>query len=309
MTTTDTLQRAQGIFQFDREMFQDKFPHEGFKARHQLCGHPLLEFSRLERLIHGLPPDKVEYHSGKVGFTVQKKLYPSNGLSISDTIRRLEEVPSWIAVRNVEADPEYRELVRSLVEEVRGQLPGLACERSMRDMHRLYGFIFISSPGTVTPCHVDDEHSFLMQVRGTKQIAMWDEEDRSVMSEEQAESMLEFYHDDNYDCYLPYQEEFLPRAEMFDLTAGEALHFPFGAPHWVRNGKEVSITFSVAFRSLRAEQQAIVYHVNKKLRRFGIQPTPPFQSGWRDSVKIKSFLTARGVSRAVRGVKQRDRWS
>jgi len=309
MTATESMKHTQGIFQFDQQTFRAKFPDKGFKIKHQLCNHPLLELPRLEQLIRFLPQDKTEYHSGAVGFTVQKKTYPSNGLSIADTIRRIEEVPSWVAIRNVEADPEYRELLHSMLAEVRAQMTGMPCEPWMSDMHRLYAFIFISSPGTITPCHVDDEHSFLSQVRGTKQIAMWDEEDRAVMSEEQAESMLEFFHDEKYDCYLPYKDEFLPRATMFDLTPGEALHFPFGAPHWVRNGKEVSISFSITYRSLRAEQQAIVYHVNKRLRRLGVQPTPPFQSGWRDAVKFNSFLAARNASRMLRGTKGQEKWS
>jgi hypothetical protein len=309
MTASETMKSTEGVFRFDRETFREKFPYKGFKIQHRLCNHPLLELPRLEKLIGTLPADKVEYHSGAVGFTVEKKSYPSNGLSITETIRRLNEVPSWVAVRNVEADPEYRSLLHSLIEEVRGQMVGLPCERWMSDMHRLYAFIFISSPGTVTPCHVDDEHSFLMQVRGTKQIAMWDEEDRAVMNEEQAESMLEFFHDEKYDCYLPYKDEFLPRATMFDLTPGEALHFPFGAPHWVRNGKEVSISFSITYRSLRAEKQAVVYHMNKKLRRFGVRPTPPFKSEWRDSLKFNSFLAARNAAKLLRGVKSQDKWS
>jgi hypothetical protein len=299
---------TQNIFQFDQETFRAGFPHKGFKTKHQLCDHPLFELSRLEKLIRFLPQDKVEYHSGAVGFTVQKRTYPSNGLSIADTIRRIEEVPSWVVLRNVEADPEYHELLHTMLAEVRAQMTGLPCEPWMSDMHRLFGFIFISSPGTITPCHVDDEHSFLSQVRGAKQIAMWDEQDRTVMSEEQAESMLEFFHDPEYDCYLPYKDEFLPRASMFDLAPGESLHFPFGAPHWVRNGNEVSISFSNTFRSLRAERQSTVYYINKKLRQMGVQPTPPFQSAWCDSVKFNSFLAARNTSRLLRGQKSQEKW-
>src|SRR5271165_1121095 len=306
MTASDTMRHTESVFQFDLETFRENFPHKGFKLRHQLCNHPLLELPRLEKLIQTLPQDKVEYHSGAVGFTVEKKTYPSNGLSIADTIRRIEEVPSWVALRNVEADPEYRELLHNVLAEVREQITGLPCEPWMSDMHRLYAFISISSPGTVTPCHVDDEHSFLSQVRGSKQIAMWDEEDRAVMSEEQAESMLEFFHDEKCDCYLPYKDEFLPRATMFELTPGESLHFPFGAPHWVRNGNEVSISFSITYRSLRAEKQSVVYHLNKRLRRFGLRPTPPFQSGWRDAVKVNSFLAARNAARLLSGKGSQD---
>ncbi len=296
----ETPAQTKSIFEFDRATFETKFPYRGFIVKHQLRGHPLLALPSLEDLAHRLPEGKVEYRSGKVGYSVEMKSYPGTGLSMADTMRRLTEVPAWVALRNVEVIPEYRELLHGLLAEVRAQFAGLDCEHLVNDMHRPYGFVFISSPGTVTPCHVDDEHSFLMQVQGKKQIAMWDFEDRTVMTEEQAESMLELSHDDSYDYYLPYKEEFLPRATMFDLNAGEALHFPFGAPHWVQNGNEISISFSIAFRTPLAERQAVVHYMNKRLRRLGVRPTPPFHSDWRDALKVKTFHTARRAAHMLR---------
>jgi hypothetical protein len=308
MSATLTRPTTQSVFEFNRDQFREKFPHQGFLTPHRLCGHPLLELPRLEKLARTLPEALVEYHSGKVGFSQPKKTYPGNGLSMLDTIRRIEETTSWMVLRQCEHDPEYAELMHSLIGEVLAQFAGLPPQPWMQEIHRQHVFIFISSPNTITPCHVDDEHSFLMQVRGSKTVAQWDWRDRRIMTEPQAEDMLEFWHDEKYDCYLPYKDEFLPAATQFELQAGNALHFPFGAPHWVKNGPAVSISFSIAWRSLMSEQHAVVYHLNKRMRALGLKPTPPEQSAWRDSVKFNAFMAARQTARLARGVRK-ERWA
>src|SRR3546814_5379175 len=35
------------------------------------------------------------------------------------------------------------------------------------------GFLFISSPGSITPYHFDPEHNILLQLRGTKVMNVW----------------------------------------------------------------------------------------------------------------------------------------
>ena len=45
----------------------------------------------------------------------------------------------------------------------------------------LEGFIFVSSPGSVTPYHIDPERNFLLQVRGNKTMHMFDGSDRSLL--------------------------------------------------------------------------------------------------------------------------------
>ena len=34
--------------------------------------------------------------------------------------------------------------------------------------------IFVSSPGAVTPFHMDHEHNFILQIRGNKKLYTWD---------------------------------------------------------------------------------------------------------------------------------------
>ncbi len=42
---------------------------------------------------------------------------------------------------------------------------------------------------------------------------------------------------------------FEAKSWTFDLQPGSGLHFPVTYPHWVKNADEVSISFSIAFRT------------------------------------------------------------
>lgn len=296
MLTSSTTCIDRRILDFDEREFQEKFPKHGFKIRHHLCDMPAFQLPRLADLAQRLPENLVEFYAGDVPVNQDLKDYPRNGLSASETVRRIEECGSWMVLKNVGVDLEYGELLRTLLDEVRRQGGS-----SIRGMHREYAFIFVSSPNSVTPFHLDDEHNFLLQIRGSKQVNMWDPQDRVVMPEPQAEHMMERYHPEGWQRYMPYQEQFQSSATVFDLAPGEGLHFPFGAPHWVKNGSSVSVSFSITWLSDDSERQAILYSLNKKLRRLRVAPTPPEQSGWRDSLKLGAYYAGKRTARALRG--------
>jgi cupin superfamily protein len=161
-------------------------------------------------------------------------------------------------------------------------------------MFRREGFIFISSPHSITPFHMDPEYNFLLQVRGKKQISIWDGRDRSVLSE----ITLERYFSDA-EKQIVFKEEFQQKASIFELTPGAGLHFPVVAPHWVRNGDDVSISFSITFRTPASERQRIVYCANASLRKRGLNPKPHGASAFRDLAKYYAFRAGSGIKRLL----------
>jgi hypothetical protein len=295
MASTAVVAPKNNLLEFDRTDFQAKFPDAGFKIRHRLCQQPELQLPALIELAQRLPESAVEYYSGDVSRSQGKKTYPGNGLSIVETVRRIEECGSWMVMQNVQVDPGYGALLRSLLDEWYQQIDPRRLKQLRGARNREKAFIFISSPGSVTPYHLDDEHNFLLQVRGSKHISMWDVNDRVVMPERQAEHMLQYWHPETWDRYMPYEDDFEKRAALYELGPGEGLHFPFGAPHWVKNGPAVSISFSITFRSELSDERAILYGLNGRMRRMGINPSPPGQSRWRDSLKYRTFRAAKTI--------------
>jgi len=71
------------------------------------------------------------------------------------------------------------------------------------------------------------------------------------------------------------------------------------APHWVQNGDEVSVSFSITFRTPASERRQVVYCANADLRRKGLNPRPPGASAFRDLAKYYGFRARNGIKRAL----------
>src|SRR5262249_47340975 len=144
-------------------VFKEHFGRRPFALEHNLAGHELFRMPRLIELSRALPAESVEYNAGNLPISQDPLRVPRNGLSAEETIRRIYECHSWMVLKNVEADPAYRRLLRACLEEIKPLTellsPGMCKEEA---------FIFISSPGSVTPYHIDNEFNFLLQISGSK---------------------------------------------------------------------------------------------------------------------------------------------
>ena len=276
-------------FSRDRETAIKEFPQRSFLVHHNLADHPLLTIEGLLELAGRLPEKHVEYCSGDV--TVDQHGYsPSNGLTPEETIRRIAECKSWLALRNIEADPAYRELVHACAAEVQAVVGHKVGPIDQRE-----GYIFLSSPGAVTPLHMDPEHNFLLQIRGSKLLHMWDPWNRDVVTEE----MLEEMHTTTDWVRMKVRDNGVEPTWSWNLEPGVGAYFPVEAPHWVQNGDEVSISMSFVFRSKYSHRKQSLHQFNAKLRRRGKTPVPVGKSAFRDSVKAGIMQGGRAVKRML----------
>jgi hypothetical protein len=282
-----------GFLEVDADFFRADFNVRPFLIRHRLVDHPLFALPRLIELSRALPPDRVEYNAGDLAVNQDPDLTPQTGLSVEETIRRIEDCRSWMVLKNVENDPEYRELLHGCLAEVERLDHPLARGVCMRE-----GFIFISSPHSVTPYHMDPECNFLLQIRGHKQVSLFDAADRALVTEEQLEKFYSGAHRN-----MTFQEEFQEKASVFRLHPGEGLHFPVTAPHWVKNGDAVSISFSITFQTRATERRAALYNINHHLRQRGFRPRPVGRSRFRDALKYNGYRILRRIKRLFGGGK------
>ena len=197
--------------------------------------------------------------------------------------------PPLPGIKHVERDAEYGALLNACLDDVRAHTEALDPGMTEREGH-----VFVSSPGSVTPFHMDHEHNFLLQVRGRKTIRQWDPNDRSVLAEEDLERFYDGAHRN-----LPYRDEFDAKARVFELEPGDGLHFPINAPHWVKNGDAVSISFSATFKTPRALRRGALLRINGRIRGRGWNPTPPGRSPARDAMKWLLYRTTRGARRLL----------
>jgi hypothetical protein len=276
---------------FDRAEFRQSFGVRPFQVRHHLMNHPLFEIDRLLQLARALPEHRVEYNGGDLPVSVDPAKTPRTGLSAEETIRRIAECRSWLVLKNVELDSDYRDLLYGCLNEVERLQHPDANQIDLRE-----GFIFLSSPGAVTPYHMDPEWNFLLQIRGQKTMHVFPAEDRSLLSEVELERFYSGAHRN-----LVFKDEYQTRAQTFELNPGDGVHVPVTAPHWVQVGPEVSVSFSITFQTRKSERRGIIYRVNHAMRQRGWRPTPVGQSCWRDEMKYFGYRVMRRLRRAWTG--------
>lgn len=249
-----------------RDVFAAAYPETAAKLTHQLVGHPLLALPALVELAAALPEKHVEYNQGDLPIGIAPEDIPSPRLDIAETIRSIEENGSWMVLKLVEQHPDYRNLLESTLAEL---APIVTAKTG--EMLTLQGFIFISSPGAVTPFHFDPEHNILLQIRGEKTMTVFPAADEAIVSPEAHEA----FHLGQHHRNLGWEDGFAAKGTAFTLMPGEAIHVPVKAPHWVKNGPQVSISLSVTWRSAWSYEEADARAFNHLLRKCGVSPKTP----------------------------------
>ena len=268
------------------ERMQALYPLQAGLLHHHLPDHPLLSLEALARLGESLPASAVEYNPGNVPIGIRPEDIPSNGLSIGETIRTIDSNGSWAVLKNIETVEAYRTLLMDLL----GELEPVVAPRTGA-MLTPQGFVFISSPGSITPFHFDPEHNILLQLRGTKVMNVWPAGDERFADRREHER----YHAGGH-RNLPWQDIYQGDAQQVPLAPGDAVLMPVMAPHFVANGDAPSISLSITWRSEWSYRESEAHAANAALRRVGFDPAMPprwpsyawFRSvGWRVARKLK----------------------
>lgn len=258
--------------------FRDKFDRTPFMVRHSLTSdHPLFRLDRIKQLAAFLQKNKYHVHCDTGDVQVGQRWAEAAGRrwTVEETFERIGETDAWIFLKQVEKDPEYGELLDRFMEEV-SELSGHDIRKEQQVTEAI---IFVTSPHRVTSYHIDRECNFLLQVSGDKEIHVFDRNDRDVLHEDEIER---FWSVDNNAAV--YREEFENRAFVFPLKPGNGVHIPVNCPHWLKNGDQPSISFSVSYQ-FKDTFRKYVYQSNYYLRRMGLNPTPPLQNPISDAAK------------------------
>ena len=140
---------------FEESMDLGGIDREPFKMRHTLLDHPALRLSNLAKVIPALNRGDVYYSSGRLApsddFDRAQSEHP-NGLTLERTIEEIRTSDSYVMVRSPENDPSFKELFEDLLSDVRTILR----TRSLSDrVHDPKLYLFIASPNSLTPFHID----------------------------------------------------------------------------------------------------------------------------------------------------------
>jgi len=236
---------------------------------HRLMEHPLMQPDQLIELGKRLETDgRVRTHSSgaEAGtpFNTAPRLHP-NRKTAAETLQQIRDAKAWMSLLNVQTDATYRTLVDEVLDELK---PGI----DRRDPGMCYrgGWIFVTSPNTVTPFHFDKEHNFIMQVRGHKKLYVWDHRD-TVAASELARDRFHSRHERDL---LVWTDALRERARVFNLEPGQGAYMPSTSPHMVENGDEPSITISFTYYTDATRRDSLLHKAHDRLRRFGVALPP-----------------------------------
>lgn len=271
------------------EHFDQFYPDSILKMQHEFLDHPLMEIPSLLALSERLPASVIEHNIGALPIGIGQHDVPGHPDSVRDTIDAIEENGSWVVLKNIEIDPTYKTLLHDVLSEVRPTV-----EAHTGPMLNLVGFIFISSPHSVTPFHSDPEYNILLQTRGRKTMTLYSGMDESIIPAQ----FHETYHTGGPRT-VPWKDEYAEHGTAVTLCAGDAIYVPLKWPHYVKNGPEVSISLSVTWRSHWSYAEADTRAFNKILRKFGLDPAPPRPLPHLNTAKSTAWRALRKVG--VRG--------
>lgn len=273
-----------------REAFAAAYPARPVKLSHGLLGHPLLTLEALARLAEALPEHEIEYNPGTLPIGIRPEDVPKSDLTVTETIRNIGQAGSWVALKRIEQVPAYRELLH----EVLGQLRDIVEPRTGQ-MMQLEGFVFITSPGSVTPFHFDPEHNILLQVMGHKTMTLFPVEDEAMFSAD----IHERYHLGLHHRNLSWYDAYAEKGSAIHIGPGEAIHVPVKAPHWVQNGDEPSVSLSITWRSDWSYAEADARAFNHMLRKIGLSPASPGPFPARNMAKALAWRAVRKLKGAA----------
>lgn len=246
-----------------------------FAFTHDLVDDPRLQLDAIIELARRLSPRRLEVSEESAdviaGFDYDQ-IYRDD--DPGEVIRSVAGTARSAFIQNIEADPPYRELVEQIVHAGIGPF-GIGPQ----DIIGYEGYMFVAGGHAVTSAHVDHEYNFLMVLSGLKRVFL------APVGDHQGELALEAMYSGRFGTCGSAPAEMVE----FVLGPGQGVFIPPRAAHYVENGAEGGTAISAVFRTEALEAQRSVYRWNAKLRRLGLDPTPPECSAWRDGLKHGSL--------------------
>lgn len=273
----------------------------GALLKHKLLSHPALSLENLAAVIPALPQKEHVFYSKELldtgaDFESTYRSRPQDR-TIEETIDSIRRSNSYIMVRAPEVHDSFKELHRDLISDVETVMRKRGAGSAALDP-QLY--LFIASPNSVTPFHLDRYSTFLLQFRGSKTVSIFPQWNEQVVPAARLEDYVAYAS-----TKLDWQDSMNALGVHHEFQPGDALHIPFAAGHHVKNGPgDVSISMSIIFNTDESEvwRRALLFNQfsRRRLARIGLAPSPVGKGGWRDAAKSGLW---RAMSRARRGIR------
>lgn len=249
---------------------------------HNISDHPLLQMDEIRKLVKRIPKNGLFYSAGikpESAIIGDGDTHPGKH-PLDYAIDNMENADAYMFIIGPETDAQFRPLYLQL-------------KTDLDDFCRRHGYrltesklaLFISSPGAIAPHHMDHQHTFIAQIKGSKTIYQWPAQNFDVTTPQELEIFFA-----RVTRELALKEEAEQWRTPYALSPGKGVYIPFAAPHAVTNGSEVSISLSIIFNTESTQKLQNIYRANYFLRKScHLSPSLPGESAWKDALKNQYF--------------------
>lgn len=244
------------------------FDQRLFRFDHSLLQRSELSFDSIREVVLSLPKDQVFFSRADMKIDAnfdRAHVEYATGLTLESTLADMATTNSYVMVRQPDSHPRLRPVLDDLMVELRDFVhEAHGRVGSAGDVfHDPMLYLFISSPNSVTPFHVDRYSTLLFQLQGQKDVMIWDRHDRETVTDEELEFLFGLPHIKN----PAYKGKDTRQPEAVHLVRGQGVHIPFTSPHWVKNGPEVSVSVSFIFQTPPSVKQGNAHRFNYHVRK------------------------------------------
>lgn len=256
------------------------------RLAHSLAGSPLFSDAALAELIENSPREAyhVNYSQKTPGNPPKRREGEIRDMSGAEVIETVKQGNIWVnLVAPARTNPAYGALLDSLYAEFEERVPGFkSYKRNLT--------ILISSPNVSVKYHSDVPGQSLWQVRGTKKVYVYPAQAPFISQPALEKLILGQLRETD----MPFESWFDDFAQVYDLEAGQMLHWPLNGPHRVVNHGMLNVSFTTEHWTDELRKHYAVNYANGVLRsKLGFNRLSQQVTGL-------SYLTKLGIAGAVK---------
>lgn len=253
---------------------------------HALVDEPMLSLESIASLAAELGPESISFERAQKGLVADTADVEFAPADVAAQILELAAGDSWFTLLNIEHVDGYRRLVDRILESLAGA-SGLPPEV----MRRRMGFVFASSPRSVTSAHFDIEQSVMFQLAGERTLGFGRFSDAAHRQHE-----IDRYWSGSFGRLEAMPEHVSEVA----VGPGVGCYIPPYTPHWLTNGDSLSLSLTLTFFERSNEDESMAQAFNARLGRRGVPTRPYGERPTVDRLKVGGMRGYRSLKRLVR---------
>jgi hypothetical protein len=129
--------------------------------------------------------------------------------------------------------------------------------------------LYLAAAGAVSRFHADPSHNLVHQVTGTREVHVFSPRDERLIDAATRPKVFLVRGE-----FPRYRAECEPSAQRLEIGPGQAVYLPLLAGHWLVNGPEPSISYTISLRTPEVLREKLCHRFDARMAHLGIHHAP-----------------------------------